>query len=762
MKDQGRPSGLLLAAVVGLGLAAIALVFSAGQSNSTPTIAPAPLAATAPPTTTRILDTPTSTVVSPPTTSISFPPPATVEAAPGWRAAPGGPARQRFGATPLWTSAGLLIWGGGSVDGEVTAATTLYHRQIGGNPWVELPESPLPGGSESLLVENATTVLAFSKTGAARYDIDGEQWDPPFETPLAQPLSGSWTGTETLVVGVEQRAPGVARLSAIAIDPNGGCCRLLAEPPIDLNRGWTFWTGDRLLLIGGRFDGNTNAPIDDRPGFAEYDPATDQWTVLPSPNLEGVQALAAEWNGTELIVWDYLTQAAVWHPERGWRELPNLPFDQTECYPEGAAAHGKVFAFSCGQAAYFDGAADRWVQMWAPPWESVTSGWCSPAGTADETTDVYLWCAPSFGGQPVLWEIDLDRIETIAVSRPAEESMWELVPHPEWSDRAWASLVWTDTELIVWGGFDGAEEILDGWAYEPSSGRLHRIPDSGPPGGRVGQTAVWTGDFMAVWRGDVDTWDPNRLEWAGGSRVAGPLVHPGNTALWTGDEILFWGTRNWYGASERGAGYNLDEWRELPTSPLEPRSNAVVVWSGDGRYVWANDAMYVWGGFVTGGPNGIQPAQDGARYSPVDDAWQWLPDLPEGVHLEHPVGGFVAGEFIVVGVDRRRSGDVPVVTGAAYDPMTNTWRAIADLPGPIVDGEGLAGSIAAVAAGDELAVWLPQWSFGDEPGIAFYSPDRDEWTRHHGAPADAYSPQLVWTGEQVAALTPAGLVLLTP
>jgi hypothetical protein len=472
--------------------------------------------------------------------------------------------------------------------------------------------------------------------------------------------------------------------------------------------------------------------------------------------------MAAAWNGTELIVWDYLTKAAAWHPDRRWRTLPDLPFDNPECPPESSAANGKVFAFSCGNAAFFDPAADRWVRMWLPPWDSLTAGSCTPVGTVNETTDVYMWCAPPPGGEPQLWAVDLDAVETTAVSRPASASSWELVPHPEWSDRDWASLVWSGTELIVWGGSDGATEVTDGWAYDPDSGMMHRIPDSGRTGGRVGQSAVWTGEVMAVWRGTVSTWDPNRIEWVGGQRAAGPPLHAGNTALWTGDEILFWGTRNWFGSSERGAGFDLNEWRELPPSALEARSDAVVVWSGDGRYVWADDAMYVWGGSVTGGPTGIQAAQDGAAYSPVDDAWRLLPPLPDGVHLERPVGGFVAGELIVVGVDRRRNGGDPVVAGVAYDPQTDTWKTIADLPGPIVDDEGLAGSLSGVAAGDRFALWLPHRFFGDAAGLAFYDPAADAWTSHHGAPADAYGPQLVWTGDRVAVLAPAGLVLFTP
>lgn len=653
------------------------------------------------------------------------------------------------------------MWGGGPVDGEVNGNAVIYRPSIVGTSWHDLPPAPITGGEGALLVESSNGVLALWKSAAARYSSSTGRWLRLEESPLVQPLAGAWTGIETIVIGYEQPEPGSARLAAIGFGPDGGCCRLLPAPPIDLTSAWAFWTGDRLLVVGGRFDRSTNRPLDDRPGFASYDPATDEWTVLGSPDLAGVQALAAAWTGTELVVWDHLTEAAAWHPHRGWRELPDLPFEDLECYPESVAAHARAFAFYCGSAAYFDPAADRWVRMWLPPWDSVTSGWCSLAATVDETFDVYLWCTPPAGGDSVLWAVDLDAIETISVSPPAEESDWELVPHPEWSDRAWASLVWADTELIVWGGFDGTEGVQDGWAYQPSTGLMHRIPESGPPGGRVGQSAAWTGEYLAVWRGTVDTWDPSRLEWVGGSQATGPPVHPGNTALWTGDEILFWGTRNWMGASERGAAYDLDAWRELPSSPLEPRSNAVVVWSGDGQYVWADDVMYVWGGSVTGGPTGIQPAQDGAAYSPADDAWRGLPALPVGIHLEDPVGDVVAGRLIVVGVDRRRNEGGPVVTGVSFDPETDTWRTIADLPGQIVEGGGL-GSMSAVAADGRLALWLPQVYFGAEPGIALYDPTTDTWIRYDGAPADAYAPAMVWTGTEVAALTPQGLVLLTP
>lgn len=582
---------------------------------------------------------------------------------------------------------------------------------------------------------------------------------------MAVPLTGAWTGSEYIVIGRQRGADDHGALAATAYGADGSCCRTVRAPKLLLTDAWAFWTGDQVLLIGGHYVGDTNRPLAERPGFATYDPAADAWEILPAPDLEAVQALAAAWTGTELVVWDYLLQAAAWRPGRGWRELPDLPFRFAECYSEATAVDGKAFAFYCGDAAYFDPAADRWVQMWTPEWESLfPPGSCAPAGREGsfEAYDIDMWCTYTTGAEPTLWSIDLDAVETIRVSPPATQSVWELVPHPEWSQRRDASLVWTGTELMVWGGFDGVTEVFDGWAYQPDSGGMHRIP-AAPLPGRPGQSGVWAGDRFVVWRGPLSIWDPQSLSWTEGSTANAPLLSPGTTALWTGQETIFWGATDFYTSTERAAAFD-GEWRPVAPSPLDPRSHSVVVWSGDGEQVEHDDAMYVWGGWVSDGNGGVAPAQDGAVYSPATDTWRVLAPLPEAIHLAGPVGGWVDGELIVFGANPNAGpdGGEPDVLGAAYRPDTDTWRLIADLPGPTWPGEGLAGAMSAVVTDNRLAVWLPASYFGDEPGFGFYEPASDSWVRHPGSPVDAYAPELTWTGTQVAALTEGGVLLLSP
>ena len=69
------------------------------------------------------------------------------------------------------------------------------------------------------------------------------------------------------------------------------------------------------------------------------------------------------------------------------------------------------------------------------------------------------------------------------------------------SGRSLHSAVWTGTEMIVWGGFDGANNKSDGAAYAPATNTWRTIATAGAPIGRSNHTAVWTGSSMIVWGG---------------------------------------------------------------------------------------------------------------------------------------------------------------------------------------------------------------------------------------------------------------------
>ena len=78
-------------------------------------------------------------------------------------------------------------------------------------------------------------------------------------------------------------------------------------------------------------------------------------------------------------------------------------------------------------------------------------------------------------------------------------------------------------------------------------------PTSGPPDGRVGHTAVWTGNEMIVWGGFRDVfpynlfnntggrYNPSTDNWTSTSTTNAPTARHGHTAVWTGSEMIVWG-----------------------------------------------------------------------------------------------------------------------------------------------------------------------------------------------------------------------------
>lgn len=63
--------------------------------------------------------------------------------------------------------------------------------------------------------------------------------------------------------------------------------------------------------------------------------------------------------------------------------------------------------------------------------------------------------------------------------------------------------VWTGTEMIVWGGYNGGSgsALNAGGRYNPQSNSWQATNTSGAPSARFAQNAVWTGSRMIVWGG---------------------------------------------------------------------------------------------------------------------------------------------------------------------------------------------------------------------------------------------------------------------
>jgi hypothetical protein len=118
--------------------------------------------------------------------------------------------------------------------------------------------------------------------------------------------------------------------------------------------------------------------------------------------------------------------------------------------------------------------------------------------------------------------------------------------------RTLSTAVWTGTEMIVWGGSAGSGDpyTFTGGHYEPASDTW--TPTSltaGVPTGRVLHTAVWTGTEMIVWGGFNGLWpdtggryDPATATWTPTASADGVLVgREFFTGVWTGNEMIVWG-----------------------------------------------------------------------------------------------------------------------------------------------------------------------------------------------------------------------------
>ena len=264
------------------------------------------------------------------------------------------------------------------------------------------------------------------------------------------------------------------------------------------------------------------------------------------------------------------------------------------------------------------------------------------------------------------------------------------------SSRSFAPSVWTGSEMIIWGGFDGTNSLSGGSRYSPLSNSWTAVSTSGAPSPRYGHSAIWTGSEMIIWGGlsgtnnfnDGMRYNPLGNTWtaiATNSTLAGRYVH---SAVWTGSKMVVWGGNSYDGSSHPlgdGGIYDpvLDTWTSTAT-------NGAPAARYDHTTVWTGTEMIVWGGFNVPGNT-------------------WFGD------------------------------------GGRYNPVSNSWTATTGLNAP-----SARYAHVAVWTGTEMIVW------GGYGGGYFntggrYNPSSDSWqtTTTTGAPAGRYAPSAVWTGAEM-------------
>jgi N-acetylneuraminic acid mutarotase len=366
-----------------------------------------------------------------------------------------------------------------------------------------------------------------------------------------------------------------------------------------------------------------------------------------------------------------------------------------------------------------------------------------------------------------------------------------------------AKAVWTGTEMLVWGGQHTDESTgalswpVAGWRYDPVTDAWSATATSGAPLGRMDHVVVWTGSELLVWGG----WRPGLPAASGGGRYRpttdswSPISHTnaperfgGHTAVWTGTAMIVWGGDH----LDTGARYDpgTDTWSPTSVSATtpSPRMSHTAVWTGT--------EMIVWGGQSPEGPN----LKTGARYDPVSDRWtptsvgsgapgpsrvhtaiwtgsrmivwnvapgsntaaslydpvadQWTTGSASGLTARRAQTAVWTGDVMIVwgGFDTIAGFDVGLNTGARYDPTTNAWSPTS------IAGETPTGRVhfTAIWTGAEMIVWGGQfhWVPTTEPLAtgARYFPATDSWLPTSigpGAPSARYHHSAIWTGREM-------------
>jgi N-acetylneuraminic acid mutarotase len=329
------------------------------------------------------------------------------------------------------------------------------------------------------------------------------------------------------------------------------------------------WTGTEMIVWGGQsypFVLNTGG---------RYNPSMDSWTATSTTNAPSRRYKhTAIWTGTEMIIWggtDFESDL-----DTGGRYNPGTdswtPTATRINLPSGREGHTAVWT---GSQMIIWGGAYHGV---GPPVYFNTGGRYDPSTNSWTSTNIFS--APS--------------------------------------GREFHTAVWTDNEMIIWGGESFGSYLNTGGRYNPTTDTWAATNTSNAPSPRSLQTGVWTATEMVVWGGSnsggyLNTggrYNSGTDTWIATSTSNTPSARQFHTAVWCGSEMIIWGGGDSFGSYlNTGGRYN-------PTTDMWAATSTIN--SPSGRWfhtaVWTASGMVVWGG------NNNTSLNTGGRYGPTPAA----------------------------------------------------------------------------------------------------------------------------------------------
>ncbi len=313
------------------------------------------------------------------------------------------------------------------------------------------------------------------------------------------------------------------------------------------------WTGSEMVVWGGTPDSATFLNTG-----GKYNPTTDSWTATATTSAPSARAgveVWGVWTGTEMIIWGgndvntYFNTGGRYNPStNSWTATT------TTGAPTARVAHVAVWTGS--EMIVWGGNDGNTYFNTGGKYNPTTDSWTATTTTSAPTAR-YAHVAVWTGTQMIVWGggNSSSSVNTGGKYNPSTDS-WTATTTTSAPTARYnynVTPVWTGTEMIVWGGWNGPATYFNtGGRYNPTTDSWTATSTTNAPTARQSHKAVWTGTggVMIVWGGtpdDVTTlntggrYNPTTDTWSATSTTNAPTARYLHTAVWTGSQMIVWG-----------------------------------------------------------------------------------------------------------------------------------------------------------------------------------------------------------------------------
>lgn len=518
--------------------------------------------------------------------------------------------------TAVWTGNNrMMIWGGYNKP-DALSTGGLY--DLANNSWMATATDGAPKArfSHTAISTGKEMIIwggyggGYLNTGGL-YDPRENQWVRDTltnGTPHARTgHTAVWTDSEMIIWG--GLGSGGSENTGGRYDPDANGW---IETSIDIGGRYdhtAIWTGNRMIVWGG-YDGTNRL---DTGGL--YDPGNNLW--FNGGKAPGARAVhTTVWTGSEMIIWGGYDGANILNT--GGRYDPVIhswELTDTSGAPTSRSRHTAVWTGTemivWGGSGYDVSSAFDYLDT-GGHYDPNTLGW-APTDTIDVPTGRSSHTAVWTGREMIIWggfgyEVDatLGNLDTGGRYDPFDSQVgkWTATNTFGPSGRRDHTAVWAESEMIIWGGFDGSDHLDNGGLYDPVTNQWRASSVNDAPAGRSLHTSVWTGSEMIIWGGanaldrldtggHYDPFDGQDGKWLATGSIDAPTRRSEHTSVWSGSEMIIWGGYGYdggiYNHLDTGARYDPATLNWVPTSTVDAptgRSHHTAVWTGSEMIIW--------------------------------------------------------------------------------------------------------------------------------------------------------------------------------